>query len=558
MYLKGKGLGKRILSLLVIVGLIFSLAGCAVTGDEKTGQPDQPDPSKTADTARPKLTIALSAAPNVENYDTNHLTKVIEEDNNVDLEFVLLPADNNDATTKFSLMVSGGAKLPDILTTGGLGQIVAFDFASKGVFRKLNDYYANPELAVNYHTISEEDREFVYKMLKLPDGNVYSLFRFAPFEYNEASNRCWVNGVWLEKVNMEIPTTTDELYETLKVFVSSDPNENGKADEIGIVGAKSGYGVRTFDYLINSFLYADAKRNFFNLENGKLVAAFIEPEWREGLEYMHKLCKEGLFSPLTFTQDYTQLKALINVKKGIAGFVSAGGFPAFGPDILDDMVMIAPLKGPKGVAHTAYTPCLPTDCWYITKDCQDPELAFSVGDYLLSDRSYRNTRFGERGVDWTDDPEITKDWYGNFEGLLGIPAGIVQLIDLSGVPHNKMWDSNSPRYQSRDTTKQEAFGKREDLEKLGQPYFAQAFILYEPYFPDPSMIIDGFLYTKEEMDQIANIKTVIDAYVYDMAVAFITGNEPLSKWDSYLKELEKMGLEEYLAASQKAYERVTE
>lgn len=51
------------------------------------------------------------------------------------------------------------------------------------------------------------------------------------------------------------------------------------------------------------------------------------------------------------------------------------------------------------------------------------------------------------------------------------------------------------------------------------------------------------------------MKTSIDAYAYDTAVAFITGNKPLSEWDSYLQELEKMGLDEYLKVSQEAYDR---
>ena len=74
-----------------------------------------------------------------------------------------------------------------------------------------------------------------------------------------------------------------------------------------------------------------------------------------------------------------------------------------------------------------------------------------------------------------------------------------------------------------------------------------------PHVPDN--IVPKIKYTEEEREKIADMKTVIDAYAYDTAVAFITGNKPLSEWDSYLQELEKMGLEEYLKVAQTAYDR---
>ncbi len=36
---------------------------------------------------------------------------------------------------------------------------------------------------------------------------------------------------------------------------------------------------------------------------------------------------------------------------------------------------------------------------------------------------------------------------------------------------------------------------------------------------------------------------------------FITGNEPFSKWDEYVKKIETMGLEDYLEIQESAYER---
>jgi putative aldouronate transport system substrate-binding protein len=126
------------------------------------------------------------------------------------------------------------------------------------------------------------------------------------------------------------------------------------------------------------------------------------------------------------------------------------------------------------------------------------------------------------------------------------------LNNIWSKPQNKHWNGEAPKYQSRDTAREEATIKKSEAATTTN-FTAQHYLEYVPKFPKE--VISDFPYTKEEIEQIANIKTTIDAYVYDMAVAFITGNKSLSEWDNYLKELDKMGLNEYIAVSQKAYER---
>ena len=68
--------------------------------------------------------------------------------------------------------------------------------------------------------------------LTLPDGNIYTL----PIIGRQPPIRACthINKVWLERIGKDIPTTTDELLEVLKLFKTSDPNQNGEADEIPI------------------------------------------------------------------------------------------------------------------------------------------------------------------------------------------------------------------------------------------------------------------------------------------------------------------------------------
>lgn len=54
------------------------------------------------------LTIALPQNANVENYDTNYLTQLLEKECNVDIQFMLLPTSLEDAKSKLALMASSG------------------------------------------------------------------------------------------------------------------------------------------------------------------------------------------------------------------------------------------------------------------------------------------------------------------------------------------------------------------------------------------------------------------------------------------------------------------
>ena len=45
------------------------------------------------------------------------------------------------------------------------------------------------------------------------------------------------------------------------------------------------------------------------------------------------------------------------------------------------------------------------------------------------------------------------------------------------------------------------------------------------------------------------------AYISEMQYKFITGAEPLTNYDAYLEQLQKMGIDNYIAAYQAAYDR---
>lgn len=250
------------------------------------------------------------------------------------------------------------------------------------------------------------------------------------------------------------------------------------------------------------------------------------------------------------------MRAIINVKGGMAGVVPSGSYSAFDRVELDNqMDLLAPLKGPSGFVSTPQNPTQADRIWFITKDSQNPELAFKVADYLYSLEPSISSRFGEKGVDWTDDPAITSQYLGKLEESDGIQTGIaVMNPQIWNNLQNKHWNDSNPGYRSADLANTSSSVNKAEPNPNAAPSFDAAFAKqYAINFPKE--VISQLNYTPEELKEIANSKTAIDAYVTQSAVAFVTGNKPLSQWDSYLSELNKMGLEAYIATTQAAYDR---
>ena len=92
---------------------------------------------------------------------------------------------------------------------------------------------------------------------------------------------------------MEIPTTTEELRTVLQAFKTQDPNGNGVADELPLSGFANSWHTRPWPFLLNAFIYTDDS-NMLNVEDGQIIAAFAQPQWREGMRFVHSLFAEGL------------------------------------------------------------------------------------------------------------------------------------------------------------------------------------------------------------------------------------------------------------------------
>ena len=175
--------------------------------------------------------------PKILDYETNKFTLFLEEKTGIDLTFYYLPYQKDQYTQKVNMMLAAN-ELPDVFL--GLNAVFQNNklllTAKQGLIIPLNELIE--EYCVEIYNLWENamNRE-VKNIMTLDDGNIYAVPKYSEYLNGIWPYRMWIYGPWLDKLGLSVPTTTEELYNVLKAFKEMDPNENGKPDEIPLVGA---------------------------------------------------------------------------------------------------------------------------------------------------------------------------------------------------------------------------------------------------------------------------------------------------------------------------------
>jgi putative aldouronate transport system substrate-binding protein len=383
--------------------------------------------------------------------------------------------------------------------------------------------------------------------------------------WNSFPYRLRINKTWLDKLGLKLPSTTDELREVLAAFCNRDPNENGKKDEIGLYGWYNGsYGENTVVALINSFVFYPGfvgQRELTLDPTGNTVTApFADPAFRKALVYLNGLYKDGALAASLFTDNEQQFRATLNNAPNIVGITSTGSnghWPnADKNDNFRDYVLIPPLTGPDGVQYTPYTEYDPTQTTVITTKARNPDLAFKFAESFYAPDISLIVRYGEKGVDYTQDPAILAATTNAYVEMGLIPSlSLLQVRYIWGEKNNKIWRNINPRYAS-------------DNQMLGT---GNAQTPYEPDLPTsmitkvfaqhyptkiPRHITPMLRYSVEDAERNAEAITNIIEYVKQSIAEFVIGTRNINTgWDAYLRELDNLGLRQWLSSAQATYNR---
>lgn len=496
------------------------------------------------------LTIMVSQDAAITDVVDNHATRYMEELTNVKIEWQAVPSASYGE--KFNLVLASG-DLPDVFMTYGVSSSVVQQNGNAGTFLRLNELI--DDHAVNLRRILEEN-PFMAGLIRDQAGNIWGLPATNDDYHGLFQQKLWVNRRWLDALDLDIPTTTQEFYEMLVAFRDGDPNGNGKRDEIPFAGASTGWRMQLPSSLMNAFVYWSVSNPVYGLylEDGAMEFAAITEGYREGLRYYRRLYAEGLLDPASFTQKNSELKQLVeNPEANLIGAVTAG-VPGVFLDMYGasgryrDYVTVPPLTGPDGTRTIAYygtpegTKGPNPNRFLVTSACRYPEIAIKWADHRYSIEGTLNTTIGEENVNWR---------YAN-PGEEAIIEGEPALWQrISGAEEGTMsWRLVGPNYNPWDTFKglQVRFDDMYAVGAVEQWLYEETSRNYDiGVHPDVVPFWNGYFYTAEQAEVMSQLSPAINGYTRESFVRFVTGDWDIeADWDTYVSEFDKLNLDQYL------------
>jgi putative aldouronate transport system substrate-binding protein len=501
------------------------------------------------------LRIGTPYYPYVTDYDTNDLTQYMESLTGVHVVWELLPESATPAVKeKINLMLSAGDNLPDVFLSCGFTSAELITYGTAKLFIPLQDLIDR-----HAHNMKRmyEARPQVRPSMVSADGNTYTLGNFTLNEPNQLSMRFWINKTFLDNLGMEMPTTTEEYYNYLVAVKNRDPNKNGKADEIPLVGAISGWQAVIDGFLMNSFIYNETsesadphnRRRIFLTNDGKIDVSFNKPGWRQGIEYLARLCREGLLAPESFTLKKEDLRSLVeNESALLVGSLPNGGpheFASTTGERRTHYQVLPPLKGQNGIQQIWYDEYAGAAIgnFVITKDSKIPEVAVKWADSCYTEDFVMRNRYGVLGRDWKIPPAGT-------ESVDGKQAMYEEILRW-GTPQNAYWGIGGVSWARWGSYKRAKSPDPFELEYV----LWNAYQKYLPYAYQMS-VPKTLPFTLEESRRYNELNRLIVEYVEQFLAECVTGRKDVAReWDNYIATLNRMGLDELLKINQTAFDR---
>lgn len=509
-------------------------------------------------TERATLTVVVPQDVQVGSWNTNAFSKWYEKRTNVHVKFQEVAGSTNTASnelmTKVNAMISSG-ELPDVFMLPGTNftnSLLQLYGSNQKLFIPLNDIIDQycPETKRIY-----KDYPDAKKVSTLPDGKIYALPNINDCFHCKAGNdRAWIYKPWLDKLGLKMPETLDEFEEVLKAFKTKDPNGNGKADEIAFT---TGSNTSTFDqFIMGSFMY-NPGNPWIVVDNDKVDVVFNKDGWRQGMQYLNKLYKQGLIPKETFTRTNEQVLRLGDAKTVVLGAVRDYYWGSF-MDIVQtgkdprylDYVCIPTLKGPSGKPVAAWDYYQPYGLanFVVTKDSKIPEIAAMWGDGLYELEAVIRAYQGVQGTEWR--------WAKQGEkGINGEQAVYLNLVLWPPKP-KRAWIQNSIMYRSSDFRLGEAVDPAHPT--FERALYEETKSAYYPYRQPQEKRFPPLTLTSDQAGDVSDLQVTITNYVLQMQTKFIQGTADPNKdsvWKNYLATLNSMNLSKYLSINQQAFDK---
>lgn len=502
-------------------------AGCGGSPASSSGASGASVPASDADGTggvgeKVKLTAYISHISNMDNFPMPVLDALAEQAN-VEIEWTVM--NMGDWRTQKSVILAQ-SELPDLI----FGCAMTDADVSTGSFIDLAPYL---DSAPNIKRFLEENPD-ARNMATDAGGAIYGL-PGQPALRPYSGDVLYVNQVWLDRLEMDVPKTTDDFLQMLIRFRDEDPNGNGQQDEIGFSGYAGGGGTASvlstageLGWVFPAFgVVMNHSDTYCMVKNGVPEFQPITDNYRAAVEYIALLWEENLMDHEFWTLDFNGCAAKYRSDPLTVGAGSGWTIGNNTGDNAQYYTMIEPLIGPNGDQYwnsSDYFYKLNDNRAAITTSCKNVEAAMRFLDACYDEYMGLQLVYGSEGV------AVGKDESGN-PVFLETPEGYTDeewsMMNSMGIGAGT-WCS--AEFENRIT------GDNANLDKLKADRFYSQWFLEESRMP-------YITYDSQTLADLSILQTDINEYVLQSLATFITEGVTDESWDAYVKQINAMGLD---------------
>lgn len=474
-------------------------------------------------------TSAVQQFKNGDTYEDNIWSRRYAEDLGVQLEVAFTADGSTDAyRNKLNLLLSSG-NLPDIFK----GDYQFFKQAVEaGYVADITGVY--DQYAGDFMKDARKNYPDCFDYASI-DGKQYGVPQLNDNSQNGIL--LWIRDDWLEKLNLEAPTTIDEMIEVAKAFVENDPDGDGQKNTVGLGLNKN---LLTPDYctllgFVGAFGVPGFNQNiYYRDEEGKMTFSYIEPGMKEALRVLQKMYAEGLIDPEFSVKDTAALEEDIGSGKiGMAYGMQWGTWLPWNLVWQNEEVTVHPYAIPTqegydykmGVENNAVG-----DITMINANCENPEalikmynLYHSIDNPDMDDETYaiydadEQYRFSPCIINEPQEP--------TYAPML---AKALESGDTASLPNNLVARYNSIKgFEDGSNTGSDAYGLWGQYSLEGSMG-----IILNKYVPDGALVYGVVGASKPE--SLINNASVLEKITLQAFTEIITGAD-IETFDAYVE-----------------------
>lgn len=504
---------NKLLSLLLCLALLAGL--CSFAGAEDV----------------PTFRIIVSANTSTDDLNDNAFLKSLADQAGVKIEYECVYTDWS--TKKSTLLASGD--LPDAFI--GWQVLTNSDVSNNTpLFANLGELISE-EATPNLYAALQGDQTYRNACADL-NGDIYFLSDRMPFR-PETYSSFLINKAWLDKLNLAVPETLEDLEKVLVAFRDQDPNGNGVADELPCYIQLTGDDAWSISAFMGAFGCSGSIVNLFALDGDQVVFQPLSENFKEFMKWIAHLQAERLMPAELATVDWSQYSARLTNEVPIVGFTNVWDKSVIGADYQDQYVAIAPLAGPNGergvAANAAVSSYDGVPKFVMSKKCENKEALMRFIDLCYIPENAAQCFYGPIGTVL----EQTAD-------------GLV----MTTPPEGMTWNAWKYKYAVNggwpllgDSAFEALFAKVPESDSAKIDLTA----VNEPY--KNTNTLPALKFTQDESDELAIVKTDVDTYVDKKIVEWFANGGVEEEWDAYIRELHNMGVDTYVSIYQAAYDR---